>query len=139
MTALAALALLPVAQAEDAAAKTVLDKGVRWLVDTKTDDDPQSIAMRLILFSRMDRAEEERRPLVRRIEDRQNRDGGWSQATDMASDAWATGQALYALAHAGLPPDDPSVSRGRNWEQHVRRLRFQQFRGPQSGCRNVGM
>ncbi len=25
------------------------------------------------------------------------------------------------------------------WEQHVRRLRFQQFRGPQSGCRNVGM
>ena len=30
----------------------------------------------------------------------------------MASDAWATGQALYALAHAGIKPDDPAIDRG---------------------------
>jgi hypothetical protein len=29
----------------------------------------------------------------------------------MASDAWATGQALYALAHAGTKPDDPIIAR----------------------------
>jgi hypothetical protein len=29
----------------------------------------------------------------------------------MASDAWATGQALYALAHAGLKPTDPTIAR----------------------------
>ena len=33
-------------------------------------------------------------PLVQRIKERQNADGGWSQTKDMASDAWATGQAL---------------------------------------------
>ena len=31
----------------------------------------------------------------------------------MASDAWATGQALYALAHAGLNSTDPIVARGQ--------------------------
>jgi squalene cyclase len=31
----------------------------------------------------------------------------------MASDAWATGQALYALAHAALKPDHPAIEHGR--------------------------
>jgi hypothetical protein len=44
--------------------------------------------------------------------ERQNADGGWSQTKDMASDAWATGQALYALAHAGIKPDEPVIKRG---------------------------
>jgi hypothetical protein len=30
----------------------------------------------------------------------------------MASNAWATGQALYALAHAGIQPDEPVIARG---------------------------
>jgi squalene-hopene/tetraprenyl-beta-curcumene cyclase len=47
------------------------------------------------------------------IRARQNVDGGWSQARDMPSDAWATGQALYALAHAGASPDDPAIERAR--------------------------
>jgi hypothetical protein len=29
----------------------------------------------------------------------------------MASDAWATGQALYALAHAGVKSDEPVIGR----------------------------
>ena len=29
----------------------------------------------------------------------------------MASDAWATGQALYALAHAGIKSDEPVIAR----------------------------
>jgi hypothetical protein len=29
----------------------------------------------------------------------------------MASDAWATGQALYALAHAGAKSDEPVIRR----------------------------
>lgn len=31
----------------------------------------------------------------------------------MASDAWATGQALYALAHTGLKPAEPVIARGQ--------------------------
>jgi hypothetical protein len=111
MTALATLAVLPTATTGDDAAKAVRDKGVRWLAETKTDDDPQSIAIRLVLWRRLGRPAREWEPLVRRIIERQNADGGWSQAKDMASDAWATGQALYALAHAGIKSDDPVIAR----------------------------
>jgi hypothetical protein len=113
MTALATLALLPAAAAGDDAAKSVRDRGVKWLAETKTDDDPQSVAMRLVLWIRLGRPAEEWRPLVRRIQERQNTDGGWSQSKDLASDAWATGQALYALAHAGIKPDEPVIQRAQ--------------------------
>jgi hypothetical protein len=111
LTALATLAVLPEAATGDTSAIAVRDKGIKWLAETKTDDDPQSIAMRLVLWKRLGRPAEEWQPLVRRIRERQNADGGWSQTKDMASDAWATGQALYALAHAGTRPDAPVITR----------------------------
>jgi hypothetical protein len=113
MTAIAALALIPAAAAGDAEAKRARDKAVKWLTETKSDDDPQSIAMRLVLWKKLDRPAEEWAPLVRRIKERQNADGGWSQTKDMASDAWATGQALFALACAGFKPDDPVIKHGQ--------------------------
>ncbi len=112
MTALATLALLPAADADDAA-KQARDKAIAWLTARKTDGDAQSIAMRLILWSRLARPATEREALVQQVKDRQNADGGWSQAKDMASDAWATGQALYALAQAGLKPEEPAIARGQ--------------------------
>jgi hypothetical protein len=111
LTVLATLAVLPAAASGDDAAKAVCDQAIRWLAETKTDDDPQSIALRLVLWNRLGRPAEEGQPLVRRIKERQNADGGWSQTKDMASDAWATGQALYALAHAGVTSDEPAIRR----------------------------
>src|SRR6516225_3020145 len=111
LTVLATLAVLPAAAAGDDSAKAVRDKAVRWLAETKTDDDPQSIALRLVLWNRLGRPAKETQPLVKRIKERQNADGGWSQTKDMASDAWATGQALYALSHAGIKSNDPVVTR----------------------------
>ena len=113
MTALATLAVLPAGAAGDDSAQAARDRGVRWLAETKTDDDPQSVAMRLVLWRRLGRPAEEWEPLARRIRERQNADGGWSQAKGMASDAWATGQALYALAHAGMKPDEPAIARAQ--------------------------
>jgi N-acyl-D-amino-acid deacylase len=110
-TALATLALLPAAATGDESAKLSRDKGVRWLADTKTDNDPQSIALRLVLWQRLGRPSAEWEPLATRIKARQNVDGGWSQTDSMPSDAWATGQALYALAHTGIKPDNPIISR----------------------------
>jgi squalene-hopene/tetraprenyl-beta-curcumene cyclase len=112
LTALATLAVLPAA-AGDKEAKAALDKGVKWLSETKTDGDPQSTALRLVLWTRLGRPAREWEPLVKRVRDRQNADGGWGQTKDMASDAWATGQALYALAHAGVKPDDEAIARGQ--------------------------
>jgi hypothetical protein len=111
-TLVAMLSLLSAATAGDETAKTARDKGVEWLTATRPEDDPQNIALRLVLWQRLGRPSEESLPLVQRIKERQREDGGWSQTTDMASDAWATGQALYALASAGLKPDDSAIARG---------------------------
>jgi len=44
---------------------------------------------------------------------RQRADGGWSQIATLSSDAYATGQALAALAQSGaLKPTDPVYTRG---------------------------
>jgi hypothetical protein len=43
---------------------------------------------------------------------RQNADGGWSQTPELASDAFATGQALYVLSIAGVKADQPAIQRG---------------------------
>ena len=43
----------------------------------------------------------------------QRTDGGWAQLPTLASDAYATGQALVALREAGvLKPSDPAYKRG---------------------------
>jgi hypothetical protein len=78
--------------------------------------------MRLVLWQRLDRPAKEWQPLVQLIKERQNADGGWSQSKDMASDAWATGQALYALAQAGIKPDDPVIQRARAFLIRTQRL-----------------
>lgn len=113
LTAMAVLATLPAAASGDLEATAARDKGVKWLTETKTDDDPQSIALRLVLWRRLGRPAEEWQPLVQRIKDRQNDDGGWSQTADMPSDAWASGQALYALAHGGIKSSEAAIARGQ--------------------------
>jgi hypothetical protein len=111
MTTLAVLSLLPRSEC-DPAAKAAADVGVEWLDRREVDDDPEAIAMRLVLWTRLGR---ESSPLIERIKDRQREYGGWSQTDEMASDAWATGQALYALAQAGVRSDDPAIQRGRRF------------------------
>ena len=42
----------------------------------------------------------------------QRSDGGWGQMPTLPSDAYATGQALYALQVAGVAAEDPVYRRG---------------------------
>ncbi len=42
----------------------------------------------------------------------QRPDGGWSQTPDLTSDAYATGQALYAMHELGTPSSDSAYRRG---------------------------
>jgi hypothetical protein len=42
----------------------------------------------------------------------QREDGGWAQMSSMTSDAYATGQALYALHAAKLPVADAAYRKG---------------------------
>src|SRR5262245_55263553 len=55
-------------------------------------------------------------PLVKKLRGAQNADGGWGQTGEAKkSDAYATGQALYALAEAGAGPGDAAVRRGASF------------------------
>jgi hypothetical protein len=98
-----------------AEASAARDRGVAWLSEHATDDDPQTLALRIILWSKLGRPSEESQAWVDLIRSRQNADGGWSQTSEMASDAWATGQALYALAASGAAADDPTIARGQQF------------------------
>lgn len=49
---------------------------------------------------------------VERLVSSQRQDGGWAQLPSLSSDAYATGQVLFALAAAGLPTSSPNYQRG---------------------------
>jgi hypothetical protein len=115
VTAFAGLALLPAAATGDAAAIAARDRALKWLAEHPPAGDHQALAMRLLLLRKADQPEEQWQPLVKQLLDRQNADGGWSQTPEMASDAHATGQALYALAHAGRRGDDPAIQRAQGF------------------------
>ncbi|MFN0198177.1 MAG: prenyltransferase/squalene oxidase repeat-containing protein, partial [Planctomycetaceae bacterium] len=66
----------------------------RLLLDVQLGDKPDEIQKRLDL-----------------ILSRQEEVGGWSQTTEMDSDAYATGQTLYTLAIAGVPSEHPAIQK----------------------------
>jgi hypothetical protein len=80
---------------------TARERGLQWLQTVKPDGELQPVALRLILWRRLGRPSSEWEPLVQQIRSVQNEDGGWGQLKKAKSDAYATGQALYALAEAG--------------------------------------
>jgi hypothetical protein len=115
MTALATLAAMSGAAKGHETAKTTRDRGMKWLTEKEHDGDAQSVALRLVLFAQLVPSGKDISPLIKHIRDRQNSDGGWSQTRDESSDAWATGQALYALAHTEVALTNPSIVRGRDF------------------------
>jgi squalene-hopene/tetraprenyl-beta-curcumene cyclase len=113
-TALAAMALV-VAAPDDQHSQSVLDKAVKWLDGTQPDHELQSVSMKLAIVSRLKRPISERQPLIDLIRHCQHDDGGWGQNADLPSDAWATGQALYALSLAGVDSANDSIQRGQQF------------------------
>lgn len=83
-----------------------------WLL-TAPSQTGEDRASRLLGLKWAGATEEERRKAMDELRAGQRPDGGWSQLADLQSDAYATGQALYALHVAGgLPVTDPMYARG---------------------------
>jgi hypothetical protein len=53
-----------------------------------------------------------KKPPKESILEAQRADGGWAQKSDMQSDAYATGQTLWALRQVGISTSDPAIQRG---------------------------
>lgn len=77
-----------------------IGRAKNWLMTTPTTNS-EDRASRLLGLKWAGASAEEREKSVQDILTDQRADGGWAQLDDMQSDAYATGQALYALRAAG--------------------------------------
>jgi squalene-hopene/tetraprenyl-beta-curcumene cyclase len=96
---------------EAAAARASRDKAEAWLSKPKPSGTTQALALRLLLDAHRGTADKQLQSRIDRLLKRQNYDGGWGQTKDLASDAYATGQALYALSFANVKNDRPVIQR----------------------------
>lgn len=113
VTLLATLAL-PAPSSEAAGAPTAAsrERSLKWLSGRPAGETNQVRALRLACAVKAARPEAEIKAAIDLLLARQNPDGGWSQTAAMPSDAFGTGQALYALRRAGVTQDHPAVQRG---------------------------
>lgn len=97
---------------EKSAPRGSREKAAAWLAKTAPSDTTQAAALRLLVKARAGEPERALRPEIDAFLGRQNRDGGWGQLKGAASDAYATGQALYLLSLAGVRNDRAELRRG---------------------------
>ncbi|MCC6798255.1 MAG: terpene cyclase/mutase family protein [Candidatus Hydrogenedentes bacterium] len=95
-----------------ASAQPNAEKANAWLKAQPPSDEFQTRNLQLVLAVLEKAPGATLLPLIDRICEKQNADGGWSQIPEMPSDAYATGQTLYALARARCGHDFPATSRG---------------------------
>jgi Prenyltransferase and squalene oxidase repeat len=82
-----------------------------WL-ETTHPDQQQELAFKLLGLQWCGSSAEEKTKVSAAILGMQNADGGWAQLPTLGSDAYATGQNLYALFESGtLKPEDPAYQK----------------------------
>jgi ankyrin repeat protein len=102
----------PPGRAAEISART--DKARRWLLEaTAVTSEDRNMRLLGLYWAGADASM--LKPLATAIAAAQQRDGGWRQIDSLATDAYATGQSLYALAKAGMPPTDPAYVKGVNY------------------------
>jgi hypothetical protein len=87
----------------------------RWLLSAKASSQEER-AMQLNALADADASPAERAPFVKALKAAQNTDGSWSVLAGTPGEAYATGEALYALHVAGeVPTTDDVYQRGVAW------------------------
>jgi ankyrin repeat protein len=87
----------------------------RWLLSAQASSQEER-SMQLIALADAGASATERAPFVSALRAAQNRDGSWSLVPDIPGEAYATGEALYALHVSGeVPTSDAVYQRGIEW------------------------
>jgi len=89
-----------------------VDLAKSWIAQARPQDT-QERAFQLLGFKWTNTERERIRQAGSELLAQQRTDGGWPQISSLASDAYATGQALYALYESGVTSaSDPAFQRG---------------------------
>jgi ankyrin repeat protein len=100
-TAVSARAIRVYGVDDPAANQAAVARALRWL-ETSAPGDHEDRVFRLLGLVWLEGSKAMRSEATRVLLESQRRDGGWAQTEYRASDAYATGQALYALRAAGV-------------------------------------
>jgi hypothetical protein len=114
LTLLAVLAMLPEEPSQptdESPVRAARKKASAWLADITPGSDTQAKDLRLLLAVQEGKPKTDIRAAIAGILARQNEDGGWGQTPELKSDAFATGQTLYALSLAGVDRRRPEIQR----------------------------
>ncbi|MBL9123841.1 MAG: hypothetical protein JNG90_09430, partial [Planctomycetaceae bacterium] len=95
--------------------RQALESGRAWLAQAAPAASQQDLAFALLLAARAGRPASELHVTSEKLRARQRPDGGWAQLDESPTDAFATGQSLYALALAGETAEQPAIQRGIDW------------------------
>lgn len=86
-----------------------------WLENTLTDQQ-QELVFQLLGLQWCGSTVNHKTEIAEKLKAMQNDDGGWSQLPTLKSDAYATGQTLYALYESGTAkPEDAIYQKGLNY------------------------
>ena len=93
------------------AVDSAIAKATKWLEDARLESTEDYASM-LVWYSSFAPDEKRAAPIAQKILELQRDDGGWAQAPGMTSDAYATGQALFALVANSKSKNSMSCQRG---------------------------
>jgi squalene-hopene/tetraprenyl-beta-curcumene cyclase len=106
-------AVLALADAVDAPSKEGVARARTFLRNASPGKVLEALAARLLLERRF--GEDAFASTLQDLLGRQNPDGGWASLHGAASDAFATGQVLYALSATAATAADEAIRRGRRF------------------------
>jgi hypothetical protein len=94
------------------ALRGALEKANSWLNAAGQSQLHQDKVMKVLLGARLATMRNSMQTTINELLALQRTDGGWSQTVaELKSDAFATGQTLYALSLVGYSPEQPEIQR----------------------------
>src|SRR3984893_446094 len=92
--------------------RAALSKAIAWLRAAKLSDIHQDKVLKVLMGVRSAKPRKAMQTTIDELLALQRADGGWSQTVpELKSDAFATGQTLYVLSHAGFTVGRPEIKR----------------------------
>lgn len=100
--------------AQSTATRVRIDRAAAWLAG-QTPISTQDRVMQLLGLHWANTGSDVMTARTRELLALQNADGGWAQTRHLASDAYATGQVVYALRELGTPATDVNLMRAADY------------------------